>query len=221
MKLLLRFRGFRCKKDSGSGCRRRLELVRSCDASAKAGALPFLAMPLDLPPELLHALEDHQALLAAVDAANGRHPVDEAREAVRRILVPAEATETVAEHVSQAAMRRFVGEPVTGPVIEAPIPLQEHLEDAVGLAWVAWARNDGQEARKLLARIEPLIEARRHGSGMTLLGLLLWGRALVALLDGDHGEARTLWGRALEVGTTFGLDATTMLRWTYAATFAA
>lgn len=207
-----------------SGVRRTWEAVaaaiRSSDASAKAGASPFSAMTLDLPPELLAAFEDHTALLGAIAAANGQNPLRDAQKAVQPFLLPPEEVETVTGHVSQAAMRRFMGKAVDGPIIDAPLPIQEHLEETVGLAWVAWTRGDVEGARKLLDRTRPFIEGRRHESGMTLLGLLLWNRAISTLLDGNREEARRLWGRAMEVGTTFGLEATDMIRWTYAGTFA-
>lgn len=171
------------------------------------------------PAELLFWVADHDAMHQAVRAANGAITTENARGLVQRALASRQPSETVPEYVVGAAMHHFVGSQMTEPVVGVPIPVERHLEEALGLAWAAWARGDVEETQRLIGKVEPVLQRRQHASGMTLMGLGLWCRAIRLLLAGMRDESRKLWSRAVEVGSTFGLEATDMMRWTFAATF--
>ena len=171
------------------------------------------------PAELLVWASDHTAMYQAMGAANGSVSAESAQETVREALLARPPSETVSEYVVGVAMHGFVGQESPEPVVEVPIPLERHLDDTLGLAWAAWARRDVEEAQRLAGKVYPFLMRRQHASGLTLMALSLWCRAISLRIIGLEDESRKLWKRAIEVGSTFGLDATDMMRWTFAATF--
>lgn len=177
-------------------------------------------MTPEIPPEVWNVIEESQALLMALAVVEGTEgDAEGACERVRQCLGRRGPSETVEEHVIRAAMTVLTGSPPTEPVIGAPVPVEQHLVDTVGLAWVGWARGDLAGALQLLVKCGTVLDGRRHPSGMTLQSVRYWTEALRHLLTDNPAEAHRLWNRAIEVATIFGLPHTSMVRWTYAASF--
>ncbi len=153
------------------------------------------------------------------DDANGEIGVSRRAESVGAITKDVQALlsnepakrETPTGYVSRVAMRLIAGWP-----LNTPNRSSHHQPNLLGLAWVAYAKQDLEEARRLLKEAEPLIEAEPSGS-MTPFIKQLWFAALTALLDGRTSEATKFWRRALEVCSLFKPAITPMIEWTFVA----
>lgn len=177
-------------------------------------------MTPEAPISVLNVIEESQSLLLALSVVAGtEQDAAETRERVQECLSRREPSETIEEHVVRAAMEVLTGSKPSEPVVGHPIPVEPHLAETLGLAWVGWARGDLAGALHLLVKCSPGIQSRKQESGMTRAALRHWSEALRHLLGGDTAEAYRLWNRAIEVSTIFGLDITPMVRWTCAASF--
>lgn len=170
-----------------------------------------------LPLEGLQQLAQETRLLAVVQGViEGAESVETARRLAQELHGTRRPSETVSDLIVTEALAVLAQEPRRQVLVEPPIPVGQHLADTLGLAWAHWMRGNQQEATSLLDKPTPHLDRQEAGS-MTCLALRLWQQALTYLSDGQERQALTSWRRAIEVATIFGLEATSMIRWTYAA----
>lgn len=179
----------------------------------------------DANPEVKHIIEEMNALNATLRATTPEM-VTEAREKVRAILSASPEPVSVSDFVLRAAMSKITGMP-------APQGAPEPVEGAswsmrafelVGLAWLAWSRGDPLKATALItvwtegeelkARTGPSQEGAVQAYSVSL-----WATAIAALLAGNMEDARRLYRRVHDVGSSFGTESHPVILWTMAATF--
>ena len=176
----------------------------------------FDPVPL-LPLEGLEQVSRETRVMSfAQEVIRGASPLGAIRKMAREALQGRGLSESVTDQVVNEALAVLAEEPCREVLVEAPLPLSRHLGDALGLAWAHWVRGNHSEASRLAATPTSLLERQEAGS-MTSLALSLWQQALRSLFDGDQERANRLWLRSVEVATIFGLEATTMMRWTHIA----
>lgn len=169
-----------------------------------------------LPPEAQQVARELDALNQALRALRDYSLKAAAQAAVLEVLRDRPASESVTDYVERAAMSFIAGVPTQEPVIEAPIPLEQHTAEVLGLAWLALMQGDFQKALALQDKCFPIT---LHAN-MSLHALMLWSSALKTLRDNPL-ESQRLWTRATEVGRIYALEPTSMMRWTMAASFLA
>lgn len=165
---------------------------------------------MTLPPGSLQVIKEVKALTKVLSSIEGATPIEEARKAVGEALKSREASEDTFEYVVRRAMQGIAGVARDEPTLTAPFPLESHLQAVVGLCW---------SHPDLHGRVQQaLMRARFQSGGMICHVCYVWFEA-IRLFEGDPRESRRLWKRAQELASTFALDGTDMIRWTYAEAF--
>jgi hypothetical protein len=144
-----------------------------------------------------------------------------AREAARKALAhrtPSPSLNPLLNEVIQTALRKIAGEPAPRKKYGSPTrsSSEEHLIETASIAWLNWA-SGGEEGR-----IDPtqIMETRPNESGaLHRTTLLLWLSAIERLEANDLQEARRLWQRAIEIGSSLGTESHPAILWSYAASF--
>jgi hypothetical protein len=152
---------------------------------------------------------------AAVAAADGHEDVrgkarDLTREvlAARRPIASGDAIETTLEE----AMRLVAGSPLTGVALD-----EEHAAAPVCSAWLALAAGHTKQAIELAGDVTTTL--RIPGAEIETMALHFWAEAIERLAEGDVEDARRLWLRAVDFGANFGTETSSVIAWTYAASF--
>ena len=172
-------------------------------------------------------LSEMRALNAAGRAVTQKSNMTEARDLVRIALADRSMSmDTVEDRLTCAAMAKVIGaQSVFYAVSPPPIDStwENTVKQTVAHAWIALVEGDRSIALDLLPRLrarqydEERVQGRR--GGVNLMAMYFWMNAVEALARDDRSEAERLWKRALEVGSHFGTDSTTIVSWTYVATF--
>ena len=169
-----------------------------------------------MPESVSGLLAEMTAQGAAERVMDGEGSITDALHAIERALSTSEPS-----RVNRLAMQCILGS--VPPSLETVQPDESDEEvflfDTVALTWVGWLTQS--EDRKRLKRYGVRLRKGPKGStgAVTRMALQLWMDAVERLLEGDRTEAQRLWCRALEVGSSFGIEAHPTILWTYLATF--
>jgi hypothetical protein len=120
------------------------------------------------------------------------------------------------------AMAKILDMPVAlSSKLPAKAPWERRVFESVAHAWVCWANDPNSEIP--LEEIPKLRSAQRgtckQAGAVHLLALYFWAAAVEALAKSDRAEARRLWRRAIEIGSSFGTPSNAAVLWSYAASF--
>lgn len=95
---------------------------------------------------------------------------------------------------------------------------EEHLVETASLAWLGWA--GGQDPSRASREVSRLQEEATESSGaLHRATLSLWLSAIEHLTNENLPEARRLWNRAIEIGSSLGTESHPAILWSYAASF--
>lgn len=177
--------------------------------------------PMDrtLPSDALLIVRQADALSSVLRVVTHHTNPQPALQAVSEVLALRPPSESIEEYVVRAAMLRILRTPLDEPSIDFPVPLQQHPAEVIGLAWVHRTNKPLDQLLSFDSRLPATQSIERHT-------LMLWLTAIQLHPDPLDGRphdicapdfSRNTWKRATELAVTFGLDATDMIRWTFAA----
>jgi hypothetical protein len=138
-------------------------------------------------------------------------------------------TDTVEDFLTLQAMNHVLGKKVS-KAVRPPVetPWEDHITESLTFAWLDWAAR-GKNSQTLVNAITRLKADQKvhkegdydeeHRGGIHLMALYYWSSALEHLGEGNQTEAKRLWKRALEIGSTHGTASHIIVSWTYVATF--
>lgn len=183
--------------------------------------------------ELLAILDSwNRAVAAATDAAEGRGDPGVARTLARNLLRQGSPPNLVTAllghedaiegHAILCALTRIAGEPPPNCLPGEPVakPWAAHMIEAASAAWCAWAHGSPEIAVEQVALLRAEEQEVVEGPGAVhRMALENWAEAIAAISEGKTEEARRLWLRAIEIGSSFGTESHLAVLWTYAATF--
>jgi hypothetical protein len=176
-------------------------------------------------PEVERVIAEMNALNAAIQASDPRL-AREAQGMVRAVEATWPEPRTVSDYAIRTAMARITGNPLpTGEpertTGEATIWAVRAFE-LIGLAWLAWTRNDPQRARFWIGRwsIEGEDKTKLDSEGaIQAFAVALWANAIEALIDNRTDDARRFFRRVFDVGSSFGTESHPTVLWTMAGSF--
>lgn len=170
--------------------------------------------PPDRNPEVEGIITEMDALNACLRALTNESTAATARKLVGRAwMVHPEGT-TVDSYVTRVAMADILG-------LAAPMPLYSGTLSAwerVAIAWTLWLHGSKREAEALLREAQEAGD-EPHDGAVHRMALQHWMRAIQALLRGEREEARRLFQRAADLGSSFGTESHPVVLWTMAASF--
>lgn len=201
------------------------------------------ALPAALPSGELDMEDDFDErrsasdLIAEMDARNAAARVVDAREdpedakrlvrdafVARRKLTPMVAD----DYAIDCAMAKILGLSVT-PFVVPVVPEDEEKQWAafalrcITNAWTMWADGRKDAALEAIERFKRRQHKEErvhsHAGGMNLLSMYTWAVAIEALANGNIAEARRFWRRAQELASTHATTSSTLIQWTYVASF--
>lgn len=175
-------------------------------------------MPVD---NIQGMLAEMDAQGAAERAVNGEGSLSEALLAVEGALELAEPAESLSDRVCRAAMLSIIGDE-SDPEDAEPTreDWDEHVFESVSLAWLGWLQSrDTERIRREADRLQVEAKTQKSNGAIHRLILFFWLNAVVRLVEGDREEARRLWQRALDVGSSFGTESHPVILWSYIASF--
>lgn len=122
--------------------------------------------------------------------------------------------------VITTSLRMIAGDSVPQKPLGNPsqTSAEEHLIETASLAWLGWA--SGQDPGRASREVARLQETPPESTGaLHRATLSLWLSAIERLADEDLPEARRLWKRAIEIGSSLGTESHPAILWSYAASF--
>lgn len=147
---------------------------------------------------------------------------DEAISLTRSAFDQPRPVDSAEERIIFRAMAKILAQPATVS-LKSPTksPWERHVFESVARAWICWA--DDPASKTPLEEIPRLRVGQRgtckQAGAVHLLALYFWAAAIEALAKSDRVEARRLWRRAIELGSSFGTPSNAAILWSYAASF--
>lgn len=134
----------------------------------------------------------------------------------------ARPTDSAEERIIFRSMAKILDMPAAlSSKSPAKAPWERRAFETVANAWICWANDPSSEVP--LEEIPKLRSAQRgtckQAGAVHLLAIYFWAAAVEALAKSDRAEARRLWRRAIEIGSSFGTPSNAAILWSYAATF--
>ncbi len=174
-------------------------------------------------------MSEMNALNAAGRAVRLQGDPEEAKQLVAGVLTTRAAVvpHLVEEYAIPCAMAKIVGADVT-PFLVPAAPDEEEVWTTYTVrtvlnAWTLWAAGSIGDAKSSLLRFrdrqhrEETVKTRK--GGVNLMALYFWAGAIEALANEKRPEAMRLWNRALELSATHGTSSSTLIQWTFVASF--
>lgn len=169
---------------------------------------------------LLLEMDALHAVLRTVDQG-----VDE-QEALRLTSLAFEAqraSKTLETQLVLGSMARILGKPFEATSQEpSKRPWERYVFESLAQAWIYWAANPTSKTPlEIVSRLRSERDNRKKGynGAVHLHALYFWADAVEALAKKDAKEARRLWQRSIEVGSSFGTASNASILWSYAATY--
>ena len=169
---------------------------------------------------------EHDAMQAAVDAAERRRDPAVVRAIIQQVYVSWKADSFESKMVLNA-MAKIIGEQAI--ILPAPVenPWKQRCFETICHAWSAWAAHPlTHEASDMISKLrneqvsrEALegSDRQRRDNAIHIMSLHFWVEAIERLTQGKHTEARRLWKHAIQL--SHGTSSHPALIWTYAASF--
>ena len=164
-------------------------------------------------PEVRRIIDEVTALNLTLRALQEPSSAKEALRLVRRMWDNRSPARTLEAFFIQAAWARILSE---DPPPKPTLSRSPRIPTLLGFAWVAWAQEDSQEARRILRDLTfkaPLGVDPHHET------LLLWRDAIWALTSRQNDIAACRFQQAYEIGASFGSESHPIILWTMAASF--
>ena len=162
-------------------------------------------------------LDQSKALSTALIAVDQGRDQDKTLKLVQRALDQG-IFSTIEELTTQSAMRLIIGQEGSTNYLLQPAerPLHRRFFETVARAWMIWA--EGGPTGIALEELHDLREPS-PSTGALHMTLKPWKLAVEALLLEDLAEAKRRFLRSSELGSQFGTEASTVIQWSYVASF--